>query len=106
MARWSSPLRARTICCMACSLNLFRKWKRGCLVTVAELQVLFSDLGKFLRSSGAAGVGGELEFIGSKLTPFRDYKLKAFAEFLEKAEAYSRGALAPKTKSSGPKKPK
>ena len=72
-------------------------------MTVAELQVLFSNLGNFLRSSGAAGVGGELEFIGSKLTPFRDYKLKAFAEFLEKAEAYSRGALAPKTRSSSPK---
>jgi hypothetical protein len=75
-------------------------------VTVAELQVLFSNLGNFLRSSGAAGVGGELEFLGSKLTPFRDYKLKAFAEFLEKAEAYSRGALAPKTRSSSAKKPK
>jgi hypothetical protein len=41
-----------------------------------------------------------------ELVPFRDYKLKAFADFLEQAEAYARGALAPKTKSAGAKKGK
>jgi hypothetical protein len=51
-------------------------------------------------------VAGELEYIGQKLTPFRDYKLRAFADFLEKAEAYSRGALAPKAKGGGARKGK
>jgi hypothetical protein len=75
-------------------------------VTVAELQLLLSDLGKFLRAAGSAAVAGELEHISSKLTPFRDQKLKAFADFLEQAEAYSRGALAPKGKGGGAKKSK
>jgi hypothetical protein len=70
-------------------------------VTVGELQLLLCDLGKFLRASDSAKVAGELEYIGAKLAPFRDYKLKAFADFLEKAEAYSRGALAPKGKGGG-----
>src|SRR6266446_6255806 len=82
------------------------KWKRGCQVTVAELQLLLSDLGKFLRASQSAKVAGELEYISTKLTPFRDYKLNAFAEFLEQAEAYSRGALAPKAKGGGARKGK
>jgi hypothetical protein len=69
--------------------------------------MLLCDLGKFLRASGSAKVAEEVEFIGAKLSPFRDYKLKAFADFLEKAEAYSRGALAPKGKGgSGGKKGK
>jgi hypothetical protein len=75
-------------------------------VTVAELQLLLSDLGKFLRASGAATVAGEVEHISAKLAPFREYKLKAFAEFLEQAEAYSRGALAPKAKGGGARKGK
>ena len=75
-------------------------------MTVAELQLLLSDLGKFLRASESAKVAGELEYIGSKLAPFKDYKLKAFADFLEQAEAYSRGALVPKAKGGGAKKGK
>jgi hypothetical protein len=75
-------------------------------VTVAELQLLLSDLGKFLRAAESAKVAGELEYIGAKLAPFREYKLKAFADFLEQAEAYSRGALAPKTRGGGARKGK
>jgi hypothetical protein len=75
-------------------------------VTVAELQLLLSDLGKFLRASEAAKVAGEVEYISVKLAPFRDYKLKAFADFLEQAEAYARGALAPKAKGGGSRKGK
>jgi hypothetical protein len=75
-------------------------------VTVSELQLLLSDLGKFLRASESAKVAGELEHISTRLAPFRDYKLKAFADFLEKAEAYSRGALAPKAKGGGARKGK
>ena len=69
-------------------------------MTVAELQLLLSDLGKFLRASEATKVAGELEYISAKLVPFRGYKLKAFADFLEKAEAYSRGRLRRKRKAA------
>jgi hypothetical protein len=72
-------------------------------VTVAELQLLLSDVGKFLRASEAAKVAGELEYISAKLQPFRGYKVKAFADFLEQAEAYSRGELAPKGKGASRK---
>jgi hypothetical protein len=75
-------------------------------VTVAELQLLLSDLGKFLRASESAKVAGELEYISARLAPFREYKLKAFADFLEKAEAFSRGELAPKKTGGGGKKAK
>jgi hypothetical protein len=75
-------------------------------VTVAELQLLLSDLGKFLRAAQSATVAGELEYISAKLQPFQGYKLKAFADFLEQAEAYSRGALAPKTRGGGTRKSK
>ena len=75
-------------------------------MTVAELQLLLSDLSKFLRASEAAKVAGEIEYISVRLAPFREYKLKAFADFLEQAETYSRGALAPKEKASRAKKAK
>jgi hypothetical protein len=76
-------------------------------MTVAELQLLLSDLSKFLRASESAKVAGELEYISTKLALFRDYKLKMFADFLEKAEAYLRGALAPpKPKGGGAKRVK
>jgi hypothetical protein len=75
-------------------------------VNVAELQQLLSDLSKFLRASESAKVAGELEYISTKLVPFREYKLKAFADFLEKAEAYSRGELALKARGGGTKKSK
>lgn len=75
-------------------------------MTVAELQLLLVDLGKFLRASESAKVAGELEYISDKLTPFRDYRLKAFADFLEQAEAYSRGVLAPKGRGKGSRKGK
>jgi hypothetical protein len=63
-------------------------------------------MAKFLRASEAAKVAGELEYVSAKLVPFREYKLKAFADFLEKAEAYSRGALAPKASAGAAKKGK
>jgi hypothetical protein len=54
-----------------------------------------------LRASESAKVAGELEYITERLAPFKGYKLKAFADFLVQAEAYSRGALATKTKGGG-----
>jgi hypothetical protein len=75
-------------------------------VTVAELQLLLTDLGKFLRAAESARVASELEEIGSKLQPFREFKLKAFADFLVKAEEYSRGVYAPKAAAGRTRKPK
>lgn len=75
-------------------------------MTVAELQLLLSDLSKFLRASEATKASRELEYISAKLAPFHEYKLTAFADFLEKAEAYSRGELAPKAKGGAAKKSK
>jgi hypothetical protein len=65
-------------------------------VTVAELQQFISDLGRFLRASESAKVAGELEYLCGKLEPFRDRKLKAFADFLEQAEASTSGVPTPK----------
>ena len=47
--------------------------------------LLLSDLSKFLRASESVKVAGELEDIIAKLEPFKGYKLRAFADFLEKA---------------------
>jgi hypothetical protein len=77
------------------------KWKRGYPVTVAELQQLLSHLGEFLRASESAKLAGELEYISAKLAPFRAYKLKAFADLLEQAEAHARGECKPKKAPGG-----
>jgi hypothetical protein len=73
-------------------------------VTVADLQQFLSDLSKLLRASRAATVAAELDHASSKLAPFRDQSLKAFADFLEKADAYSKGALAPRATATRGKK--
>jgi hypothetical protein len=75
-------------------------------VTVAELQLLLNDLGKFLRAAESSRVAGELEEICAKLQPFREYRLRAFADFLVKADEYSRGVLAPKPARSRARKSK
>lgn len=69
-------------------------------MTVAELQLLLSDMSKFLRAAEAKKVADDLEYIGVKLTPFKEYKLKAFADFVEKCEAASRGEPSQKAKSN------
>jgi hypothetical protein len=48
-------------------------------------------------------VAGELEAISAGLSPFSGYRLKAFADFLVKAEQYSHGALPPKQPRAGPR---
>src|SRR5262249_50742357 len=95
-ARRSSPRRSRAASCTARSPGWRPKWKRGCPVTVAELQLLLSDLSRFLRAAASSQAAAELEYVSAKLLPFGQYKLRAFADFLEKAEAYSRGEPAPK----------
>jgi hypothetical protein len=73
-------------------------------VTVADLQQFLLDLSKLLRASKATGVATELDYACAKFSPFKDQTLKAFADFLEKADAYSKGELAPKAKAARGKK--
>jgi hypothetical protein len=55
-------------------------------MTVAELQMLLSDVGKFLRATAGATAAGELEYLSGKLQPFAGQKLKAFADSLDPAQ--------------------
>ena len=56
-------------------------------MTVAELQMLLSDVGKFLRASASATAAGELEYLCARLQPFAGQKLKAFADSLQPSAA-------------------
>jgi len=68
-------------------------------MTVAEFQLLLSELGRFLRTLKAAGAAKEVEEVGAKLAAFKDYKLKAFGDLLAKAEEYARLGPRPKHRS-------
>jgi hypothetical protein len=65
---------------------------------VAELQDYLANLGRCLQASGAKSVAKDLETISQAMVPFRDQSLKVFADFLIRAEAYSRGELPPSGK--------
>jgi hypothetical protein len=70
-------------------------------VKVADLQQHLVDLAKLLDASGAKGVATDLNAIQTGLTPFRDVPLRTFADFLVRAEAYSRDPVPivpPKTR--------
>ena len=60
---------------------------------VADLQQHLADLGRLLEASGAKTVAADLAAIRDGLGPFRELPLKGFAEFLARAEAYSRGEV-------------
>jgi hypothetical protein len=60
-------------------------------MTVADLQQHLADLARLMESASARAVAGDLAAIRDALTPFRDSTLKAFAGFLGRAEAWSRG---------------
>lgn len=62
-------------------------------MTVADLKQHLGDLARFLSASGAKTTATDLEAIQQGLTPFQSIPLKAFAEFLVRAEAYSRGEV-------------
>ena len=70
-------------------------------MTVAELQLLLSDLGKFLRPlrgrEGCRRVGVHLR----AACPVQGVQAQGVCGLLVQAEAYSRGALAPKAKGGG-----
>ena len=65
-------------------------------MTVAELQMLLSDVGKFLRATGASTSAGELEYFSARLQPFAGVKLKAFADSLQPAAPKVSPSSAPK----------
>jgi hypothetical protein len=65
-------------------------------MTVSELLKLLVSLGQVLEASGAKSVATELQEVALKMQPFGEYKLKAFAEFLQKAAEAPRAAPGPK----------
>ncbi len=62
-------------------------------MNVANLQAYLANLGSCLLASGAKTAAADLEAISEGLQPFRDQPLKGFADFLLRAEAYSRGEV-------------
>jgi hypothetical protein len=64
-------------------------------MNVADLQQHLANLGRLLEASGAKGVAADLGAIRDGLAPFRDHSLKTFAEFLIKADTYTKGGLVP-----------
>jgi hypothetical protein len=72
---------------------------------VSVLQQHLADLARFLEASGAKTVAAELGAIRDGLTPFRELPLKGFAEFLGRAEAYSRGEVPVTPPKGGRKAP-
>jgi hypothetical protein len=63
---------------------------------VADLQQHLADLKGLLERAGVRGaVLTDLDAIGKGLAPFRERPLREFADFLVRAEAYSRGEVPP-----------
>jgi hypothetical protein len=61
-------------------------------MNVSDLQQHLIDLGRLLDSAGAGKtVPADLSTIARGLTPFRSLTLKEFADFLARADAFSRG---------------
>jgi hypothetical protein len=60
---------------------------------VSDLQAYLENLGHCLSASGAKQVAIDLAAVSVGLKPFRDLPLKGFADFLVRAEAYSRGEV-------------
>jgi hypothetical protein len=66
-------------------------------MSVADLQQYLADLARLLEAGGARGVAADLAAIRDGLAPFRGLTLRKFAEFLVRAEAFSRGEVPPAT---------
>lgn len=69
---------------------------------VADLQQHLTDLGRLLGAAGAKGAVGDLAALSDGLGPYRDMPLRKFADFLTRAEAYSRGGV-PAARPKGPR---
>ena len=65
---------------------------------VADLQKFLRNLAEVLEPNGGKAVAGELDYVCEKLEGFKDQKIKAFGDFLVKADEYSRGVFQPKAK--------
>ena len=75
-------------------------------MNVAELQQHVRSMSQFLQAAGgSAGVVSDLDYLGQCLEPFRAHKLRVFAEFLVRAEAYARGEVPIGKKPAAPRKP-
>jgi|GEM_PF-1308343 len=62
---------------------------------VADLQQYFTTLAKLLQATDGKKSAVELARIAEGLEPFRDYDLANFANFLVRAEEYSRTGVLP-----------
>jgi hypothetical protein len=62
---------------------------------VADLHQYFNDLAKLFQATDGKKSAGELFKVAEGLRPFRDYDLIDFANFLARAEDYSRTGLLP-----------
>lgn len=60
---------------------------------VADLRQHLADLARLMEATGAKAVAADLVAIQEGLAPFNESPLKGFAEFLVRAEAYSRGEV-------------
>jgi hypothetical protein len=52
-------------------------------VNVSDLQQLLASVGQILTAAGSKAAG-EIDYFSQKLTPFRDKKLKALADLIDK----------------------
>lgn len=71
---------------------------------VADLQQHLMHVRQLLEAAGAGSkITSDIISIGQGLQPFREFGLKEFADFLIRAEAYSRGEvpIAPSKKGKG-----
>jgi hypothetical protein len=64
-------------------------------VTVADIQQHLTDLGRFLRASGAKQVADEVAEVADHLTPFRDHRLADFGRFLARAHQFATDGTIP-----------
>jgi len=71
---------------------------------VAELQQHLADLARLLETAGVKKeIVSDLNAIRDGLVPFRDLPLKAFGDFLLRAEAYRSSGEVPTAKAGGKK---
>ena len=73
---------------------------------VADLEQYFRDLVKLLHAADGKKTAIELSKVVEGLQPFRDHDLVQFANFLARAEGYSRTGIVPVVESKSASRPK
>lgn len=62
-------------------------------MNVSNLRQFLSDLARLMGEGGAKSPAADMNAVVAGLTPFADQPLQRFADFLVRAEAYSRGEV-------------